>query len=273
MSMLLFILAMLSNPPPRVILITIDGTRTNEIFYGSDPHRGPVIPPEKLVPNLYHYFVDRGVVIGKTSDMVASGTNHVSLPGYLEILRGHPSWDCNSNDCNPIIDRSIVQLFEHPAVFSSWIGIAKTLPANYSGYSDIGTPYYRWDADTEVAVRKYICNFQPGFLWVSLGDPDEFAHRSNYNEYLNSIHNADAFIGELVSNDDGNTTFVITTDHGRSKDFTTHGKDIESSKVWLALYGKGIPALGFVREETTVSLSEIYDLIFYLHLGLKSKLF
>lgn len=268
MFVLAFILSMLYQPQPRVVFITLDGVRYQEVFQGTDRHRGAYIPPEKLVPNLYNYFVGHGVVIGRDSPMIATGPNFVSLPGYLEMTRGHASYDCVSNDCNPIIDQSIVQLFDKPAVFSSWVGIRKTLPTNYWGYSDIGAPYYRWDRDTENEVRLYLCDYSPDFLWVSLGDTDELAHRRNYAGYIEALKNADAFIGELISNDDGMTTYIITTDHGRNANFMDHDRNKQGQRVWAMMYGRGVPALGFVKTNGA-SLSDIYNSAWGFRYGIR----
>jgi hypothetical protein len=270
--LLLVMSMMMAHPAPHVVLITIDGTRYQEVFQGTDPklyHNGAPIPPRDLVPNLYGYFVDQGVAIGKLTPMTASGPNFISLPGYLEITRGHPSTDCQRNDCDPVIDRSILQLYPQTAVIASWVGIHRTLPANYSGYADIGTPYYRWDVDTERAVWNYLSNHQPNFLWVSLGDTDKLAHANNYPGYIGALHQADAFIGELIRHSDPNTIFIVTCDHGRNKDFQNHGKTPAAQRVWLMLYGQGIPHRGFVRAEP-VSLSNVYSTIYYFRFGVQS---
>ena len=269
LAWLMFVMAMITAPP-HVVLITIDGTRYQEVFQGTDPHfnKGSAISARDLVPNLYSYFVDQGVVVGKLTPMTASGPNFISLPGYLEITRGHPSTDCQRNDCNPIIDRSILQLYPTSAVFGSWEGIGRTLPAKYHGYSDIGSPYYRWDTYTEQAVRNYLSQHHPDFLWVALGDTDEVAHANDYPKYLDAIHQADAFIGELIRSST-NTVFIVTVDHGRNANFKDHGKDKHSQRVWLMLYGKGIPARGFVAT-APISLSNIYPTIFDLQAGTTS---
>jgi hypothetical protein len=267
LAWVIFFLAMISQPP-HVVLITIDGVRHQEIFNGTDPifNKGPAISAPDLVPNLYYYFVGHGVAIGKVTPIVASGPNFISLPGYLEITRGHPSRDCQVNECRPIVNHSILQLFSNPAVFGSWIGIKYTLPLHYQGYSDIGQPYYRDDIDTMSVVDSYLTQHKPDFLWVSLGDTDEYAHRSDYHAYLDALHNADAFIGKLIKNADPNTIFVVTADHGRNANFRDHDSNKQSQRVWLMLYGSGIPTRGFVGAEP-LSLSNIYPTILSSQLG------
>jgi hypothetical protein len=281
MNVWLFVLALMASVVPshtmahpnynRIVLITLDGVRWQEVFNGTDRTRGKYIPPQELMPNLYKYFVNDGVVFGKTTPMLASGPNFISLPGYLEITRGEPSTDCTTNDCNPIIDRSILQLFMKPAVFSSWVGIGKTLPYHYNGYSDIGKPYYRWDEQTEDAAIEYRCNhFDNDFVWVSLGDTDELAHKNDYAGYVKALHSADAFIGALI--DDSTTeytTFIITTDHGRNANFADHDRNPQSQRVWAAMYGRGVPSIGFVRTTDPVRLSDIYNTVWGLEFNMR----
>ena len=82
------------------------------------------IGPKQLVPNLYNYFND-GMVLGNHEPFVASGPNFISLPGYLEMLRGRQSYDCQSNFCSPEHAINISDYFEISAIFSSWINIHK----------------------------------------------------------------------------------------------------------------------------------------------------
>lgn len=258
---------------PDVILVTIDGTRWQEIYNGADRwhYRGKNLSPRQLVPNLYNYFVDQGIAVGKDSPIIASGPNHISLPGYLEMTRGHSSTDCQSNTCSPVIDQSVFWFFQHPAVFSSWITIRKTIPANATEvYSDTGDKYYRLDNATELACISYLDKGNiPDFLWVSLGDTDEFAHRNDYNRYIDSLQMADAFIGYLV-NRYPNATIIVTADHGRNTDFRDHGSDKASERVWLMMRGPNVPHKGIVKA-APLSLSNIFATITDIEFGTHSS--
>jgi len=245
---------------PKVILITIDGARWQEIYQGTDPalDQGKHLSAKELVPNLYNYFVDQGIAIGYNTPIIASGPNHLSLPGYLEITRGHPSYDCQNNDCsNIIIDRSILSIFDKTVVFASWLSIKKILPKNV--YSDIGPEWYRSDSLTEIKTLEYLNSHNVNFLWVALGDTDEFAHQNNYSLYLQALSNADKFIGNLVRLYP-QSTFIITCDHGRSSNFKDHGLDPSSGRVWLMMRGPTVPIKGIVNNDL-LSLSNIYDTV------------
>jgi hypothetical protein len=88
----------------RVILVTIDGARWQDVFGGSDPSfsGAPSIPPELLMPRTYALLATRGAALGADREGCATvhtaGGANVSLPGYQEIFTGRPSY-CLDNNC------------------------------------------------------------------------------------------------------------------------------------------------------------------------------
>ena len=110
-------------PPPaptgpkadRLVIVTLDGVRWQEIFHGVDPelaraHRlrdREIVSAEELTPNL-HQAMKGALVRGDTgAEMVASGPNFASLPGYVELLSGAPA-TCQRNDCPRETRRTIL---------------------------------------------------------------------------------------------------------------------------------------------------------------------
>jgi Metalloenzyme superfamily len=275
--------------PPKIVLLTIDGVRWQEIFNGTDPllYKRNRLTARELLPNMYHYFVDNGMVIGRDSSFIASGPAHISLPGYLEIMRGRPSLDCISNDCSVNLGNTIVDTFEDAAVFGSWDYIGKAVSTNSNkfvincgvkfrstawkqlGQTDspsIGQyfePYYRPDFMTRKLALDYLKIHQPDFLWVALGDTDEWAHANNYDKYLEALVNADSFINQIVTapNFDQNTAVIVTADHGRSNRWQNHGWDLASAKLWLMVAGPRVSIKGFVKSDKIKSLSDISFII------------
>lgn len=297
-------------PPPareskaKVVLITLDGVRWQEIFNGTDffLYKGKMVPARELLPNLYYHFVDGGMVIGKDSKFIATGPAHISLPGYLEIMRGHPSTDCQENDCIPRLkEDTMADLFDKSAVFASWDTIRFTVGKNTNkfvvncgrhfrsqGWKDAeleddqkfpvawGDPIYRPDDLTEKAAIEYLQYNSPDFIWISLGDTDEWAHYGDYNGYIEALKQADKFVGMVVqmvkTGEDGQDfTFIVTADHGRGLDWRHHGWDIESARDWLMLSGRGIPRKGFVRYSEKKSLSNILPTVKELTTGVHTK--
>jgi Sulfatase len=117
----------------------------------------------------------------------------------------------------------------------------------------------RQDMLTFIAAKEYLQQHKPKVFYLGLGETDEYAHQANYDMYLQKANETDKIIGELwhwAQTTEGyknNTTFIITTDHGRGKtqsSWTSHGTFTKgSSQTWLALLGKNINPLGEVKTE------------------------
>lgn len=280
----------IKEPPPNVIIITIDGVRWQDIFSGKDPS-GNAINSEKNYPNLYFWFIKNGITFGNFSEVRVSGPAHISLPGYLEIMRGYPTLDCLSNECDKNIKPTLVNQFNSSAVFSSWETIDHVVdntPVMSTGRNYTNDKYnalklihnknypvvwdnenYRPDYYTVEAVYNYLENNKPEFLWVSLGDTDEYAHAGNYDGYVYSLKFADHFIGQFISKirktEYGkNAVIIVTVDHGRSNDWRSHGWDPESARTWIMINGKSIPPLGMVQLKETVHPSNIFPTVMEL---------
>jgi arylsulfatase A-like enzyme len=116
----------------------------------------------------------------------------------------------------------------------------------------------RHDALTFEATKEYLKKNNPKVLYLGLGETDEFAHQGRYDLYLHQANSFDKIIAELwhwVQTTPGykdNTTFIITTDHGRGKKSGKWGKHGYftggSSQTWLAVIGPGIQPLGEIKE-------------------------
>lgn len=292
-------------PPPivksKVVLITLDGVRWQEVFNGVDHsflNSGESVSARELLPNIYHYFVDNGMVVGRDSKFIATGPMHISLPGYLEIMRGHPSTDCQTNNCeNVVLDDNMTFLFKESAVIASWDTIRKTVPSTVvinsgrsfrseawkklglddnQAFQEYWEPEYRPDFLTKDAALDYFQYNNPDFFWISLGDTDEWAHAGNYEQYLESLKSADEFIGQVIkmvehSYDKADYTFIITADHGRSLFWNSHGEDAASARNWLMMTGRGVPSRGFVSYKEVKSLSNILPTVKFLVTGLSNK--
>ncbi len=219
------------------------------------------------------------------AEIDASGPQFISLPGYIEIFSGMPDPACGKNDCTPAPARTLVDDLrgaggpEDAIVVSSWPNIARAAtraPADVEmsagrkllGREDLlradpesaslleegerakpfpGDGDYRPDAYTEkVALRRLVAG-RPRFLFVGLGDADEYAHRGDYRGYLGALRGADEFLGDLTETlrtmgaRGRHTTVIVTADHGRAKNFTDHGPQFpESGRVWLVAAGGDI---------------------------------
>ena len=119
----------------RVILITADGLRWQEVFRGSDPklinreddgmkdagdvrdrfaNGPPAKRRERLMPFLWSTIATNGVVYGnrdKGSKVKVRNGHHFSYPGYSEILVGRPQDDLiDSNDNKPNPSPTVLEI-------------------------------------------------------------------------------------------------------------------------------------------------------------------
>jgi hypothetical protein len=269
------------DPTPHtdaVVVVVLDGARWQEVLVATDPRfaapkdRG--VSAKDLMPNL-HEMIEEGAVVGAPDHgppMVATGPHFVSLPGYNEIFSGRSPSSCFDNDCPathvPTIADEIRETSSDVAVFASWGPIVRAAALRPSDIvrstGEVGTGAFRADRATADKALVYFREAHPTFMFLGLGEPDEYAHRSDYGGYLGSLRQADAILGELRGalsemGDRGKSTSVfVTCDHGRSDDFRDHGGPWpESSRVWLVAAGGAIPARGAVESKQKHRLADI----------------
>jgi hypothetical protein len=243
--------------------VTLDGARWQDVFAPG------------TMPHLMDVARTRGAAVGAPGfgEIHASGPHFVSLPGYTEIFTGRTPESCPDNECAkvaaPTIADEIAARGGEAAVFASWERLdraasfrddAVLISAGQRG--ELGEPVSPWpgigdfrpDRMTSRAALAYLEHRRPTFLFVGLGEPDEYAHRNDRGGYLASLRAADATIADLFTTLDrmgtrgARTTVIVTADHGRARDFVNHGGAYpESSRVWLIAAGPSVKARGFVR--------------------------
>ena len=234
----------------------------------------------------------------------ASGPDYVSLPGYAEIFTGRTSAGCFSNDCEPHLTSTLADEFralagardEDVAIIASWEKIERVAAATparivvstgrlhgasrerlrYDPEASAlldegeragpwpGSQGFRPDRITSAIGLRYLAQKKPRFLFLGLGESDEFAHMGDYHNYLGSLRYADQVIGEVVRTLDAmgeagrRTSLIVTTDHGRSYGFREHGgSSPESRTVWVVGAGGNIPSGGIVPLERTRRLADL----------------
>ena len=211
-----------------------------------------------------------------------------SYPGYNEMLSGHPDPRINSNEfgINPNLTvfewlNRFPELRGKVAVYGTWNIFADIfnekrsglvmqagwdLPekGNLSARQDLLNRLYRtttrlddddvYDAFLQIPLLEYVQASHPRVLFVGYGETDNWAHSGRYDLVLESAHQFDRFTEELWNTMQSmpeyrdQTTFIITTDHGRGsghQDWKEHGVDQkESENIWIAVLGPDTPALG-----------------------------
>jgi bisphosphoglycerate-independent phosphoglycerate mutase (AlkP superfamily) len=117
-----------------------------------------------------------------------------------------------------------------------------------------------YDSFLQIPLLEYVQKSHPRVLFVGYGETDNWAHSGRYDLVLESAHQFDRFTEELwntmqsIPEYRGQTTFIITTDHGRGSgpaEWKEHGVDQKGSEnIWIAVLGPDTPALG---ERTNIS--------------------
>jgi hypothetical protein len=275
--------------PTVVVIVTLDGVRRQEIFEGA------------RLPNLTALRA-ASATMGCGSPFLASGPDYVSLPGYMEMLTGLRRHGCYSNDCSPPKHDTLADDFARRAsklgdvaVFASWppLGSRVTrsskvlVSAGRDGTNhpelltydaearaafergeraspSPGYENYRPDRYTAAIATRYLRTRAPRFLFLSLGDTDEHAHRDDYAGHLEALRFADGIIGEIdetlhaLRKRGIRTLLIVTTDHGRARTFVEHGrKHPESASVWLMASGNDVRARGCIVTDGARYLADI----------------
>jgi hypothetical protein len=239
---------------------------------------------------------------GHGSPISATGPQFISMPGYLEIFAGHPDPSCESNDCpRPAVRTLVDDVLEESgaddvAVVSSWPSIARAASGDPSrlvvsagrkrvergdvlradpatadqldrgsrAKSFPGEGDYRPDSITARVALRVLAAERPRFLFVGLGDADEYGHRNDYRGYLEAVRASDGFLGEVFATLDQmgargrHTTVLVTADHGRAYDFKDHGgRYPESGRVWLVAAGGDVRGHGLVAASRRHTLSDV----------------
>jgi hypothetical protein len=123
---------------------------------------------------------------------------------------------------------------------------------------------YRPDSFTEAIALRRLAVSRPRFLFVGLGDADEYAHHGDYRGYLDALRASDAFLGDLqkelaaMGARGRHTTVLVTADHGRARNFMDHGPQFpESGRVWLVAAGGDVAGRGLVAASRRHTLSDL----------------
>ncbi|MBS9767775.1 MAG: phosphoglyceromutase [Flavobacteriaceae bacterium] len=309
----------------KVVWITLDGLRWQELFGGADSlimndkrfvknienlkekfHRPTREERRKtLFPFIWNTVAKEGVIYGnrwKGSKVNLTNSMHFSYPGYSEILCGFAD-DVNVTSNDKIYNKNTTVLekinndpkFKNSVLaFGSWdvfpyiindqrskipvnAGYCSSLSKNPSVHElfldktqqevPMRWEEVRFDIFTQNYALEAMKHQKPQLIYIAYGETDDFAHDGKYDAYLTSAQRADHFIKELwdyTQSDDfykGQTTFIITTDHGRGtgvdekNTWKHHSKDIKGcDQTWLIAFGNKIPKKG----ECTVS-SQLYS--------------
>jgi len=257
---------------------------------------------KKLMPFFWNVINQRGQLFGNRkyhNNVNVANSHRFSYLGYNEILTGYPV-GIRSNKPVENKNTNILEFLNNlPAysdkvvAFTSWsifpqiLGTQRNDLPVYSGYTPmpdttdesvqtlnqlqeeviVDTNATRYDELTFVAAKEYVQQHHPKIVYISFGDPDECAHRGEYDQYLQSLSNIDQMISQIWYFIQSNpqykdkTSLLITTDHGRGKK-VKHWKSHNfllrgSGDIWMALIGPGIKPEGEMKMNQQIYQEQI----------------
>ena len=124
-----------------------------------------------------------------------------------------------------------------------------------------------FDSFLQVPLMDYVRSSHPRVLFVGYGETDNWAHSGRYDLVLESCRQFDHFVEQLWTTMQSmpeykdNTTFLITTDHGRGHGLTEwkeHGMEEKGSEnIWLGVIGPDVSALGERSNAPTIVQAQI----------------
>jgi Type I phosphodiesterase / nucleotide pyrophosphatase len=288
--------ALLSNPG------YVKDTSLLQELYGGNSRE---IRRRRLMPFFWSTIAHQGQLYGNRNYNNKADVKNfykISYAGYNEIFSGYadptlvpntPRFNKNANLPGHL--NTLVPYKDKCVAFSSWnifpyiLNEGQNNLAVNSGYEHTeatdstesiinevqdsiqGKKSCRYDALTFLIAKQYMQRQHPKLMVLGFGETDEFAHSGRYDMYLQRANDIDRMIAELwynVQTDPfykNNTTFIITTDHGRGKKINTwpgHHLFIKGSgEIWLAMLGKGIEARGEITTAGQIYQNQIAQTI------------
>jgi hypothetical protein len=236
----------------------------------------------------------------------------ISYPGYNEIFTGYadlhfnPNLPFNNDNSNILEYLNLQPTYSGKVVaFASWNvfpyifnekrskllvnsgykkleenGDSSNILINQVQETILPKTHTRYDLLTFLSAREYVHANHPKVLFLGLGETDESAHAGKYDDYLQQATMVDKMIADLwhfVQTDPfykDNTTFIITTDHGRGNNtdsWHTHNPFVKGSgETWLAMIGPDITPLGEIKADQQTYENQLVATIALL-LGEKFK--
>ncbi len=255
----------------KFVLVSFDGVRWQDVFRGADPAlvaqsqyvnsdiKDDLLTPAyvdvpdraaALMPFLHGVIARDGVLLGnRDRKECAEVANDMwfSYPGYNEILTGKPDPGILQNDkiWNPNV--SFLEFLQKRPAFRGKVAMVGTwtlfpyivntqrtdVPVN----AGFGTAYPT-DVRTAREGLRLLDRHDQRVIYIAFGDTDEFAHAGDYAHYLTALEQGDEFlrlVWERLQADPyyrGQTTLLVTTDHGRGDTPPSAWRDHASKRYY-----------------------------------------
>ncbi len=238
------------------------------------------------------------------AQMRASGPNFISLPGYAELLTGRGPSFCHDNSCALVTEPTVLDELtarygcvpEDAVVITSWPDIGRvaaqrsectTMSSGRHGGFHLerfrptkaaarrfaadsradpfpGNGDFRTDHLTAAQALAVLERHPPRFMFLALGETDEYGHLGDYRGYLDALNEADRWVGAIaqalsrLALRGRHTALFVTADHGRAKSFVNHGAaHPESAHIWLVAAGTEIVPRAWASGGRTRRLADV----------------
>ncbi len=272
-----------------------DSARRFKKYWDEDPE----VRRKKLMPFTWNYIAAHGQLYGNRdlgNFVNVKNPYWISYPGRAEVLSGFVDSAIKSNSYPNNSNMNVLEFLngqknykDKVVAFTCWSASGRCLNKENSKML-ISVPWEnipgerltdaeilaneiqhyapktfgddeRLNFEVYALAKSYIKAKHPKVIYLDFGDPDEYAHDGQYENYLDDIHNLDEMIGKLwdmMQADKfykGKTTFFIVPDHGRGSgdQWTDHGSSVEhSNETWFMAMGPGIPAKGEMKMKTQI---------------------
>jgi hypothetical protein len=224
-----------------------------------------------------------------------------SYPGYNEILTGFPDNRINANEFGLNPNATVFEWINNRPefrnkveVFGTWetfkdifneprsrlpmhVGWTPPYPSPSDPRETLLNGLYStttklddedvYDSFMQVSLIDFLKSNRPRLLFVGYGETDNWAHSGRYDLVLESAHGFDRFVEQLwntlqaLPEYKDQTTFVITTDHGRGsgpEEWKEHGEEQKGSEnIWVAVIGPDTVNLGERQDVSRVTQAQI----------------
>ena len=224
-----------------------------------------------------------------------------SYPGYNEMLTGHADARVNSNEFGPNPNVSVFEWLDglpefhgRVSAYATWatfkdifnvershlplqVGWDPPFHGQLTPRQELLNELYRtttrlddedvYNAFQQIPLLDSFADHQPRLLFVGYGETDNWGHAGRYDLVLHSAHLFDHFVEQLWETLQrlpayrDQTTFIITTDHGRGSgpvEWKEHGVEEKGSEnIWIAVMGPDTAALGERTHTAEVQQAQI----------------
>jgi hypothetical protein len=189
------------------------------------------------------------------------------FPEFSGRVAAYATWSTFADIFNEKRSHLILQcgwnLPPHPANASPRDALLDTLYQTTTRLDDEDV----YDSFLQVPLLDFVGSGRPRVLFVGYGETDNWSHAGRYDLVLESAHQFDRFVEQLWNTMQampqyrGQTTFIITTDHGRGSglvEWKEHGVEEKGSEnIWIAIVGPDSAALGERENVSPVTQAQI----------------